>query len=374
LLGSGTSLSALTSTVATRAAALVGGTPSSATPSLPAEWLLKPAASNCSALRSGKYHWMMPIKGGTLADQFDSVSINASTLVATRGNGSTATWVPKGTCRYTSDAGRTEVVVSQAGVIVSRYLNGSTYRTAFAVPEQAHSLAELAGDWNLMGMQTNASATGYTGITGSATLDISGIQVATTLCQNDITWGVKGADCTSPATLAPGFQPNGAAGFDLVDSAKAVKGRAFLYRGGNGDVMLVRVDSDGSFQLRTKQRTNPLPAVGAVSANWDTYVDNQLVPPSPLDAFGHTILSVDSVAQSYTRTQKNLVSLIERTETLFTNNPRNGYNYRPAGTTTASNGTTVSVNEITTLPMRGMGLGAVLLTRPQLFDFSLAQP
>ena len=153
LAGAGSTLADLAVAVAaaspvTVAAAAVPSTTASATASLPAELLLKPAASNCAALRSGPYRVVSPEAGATLAVQSPGkLTIDAATLAMVDTDGSPSHWTPNGNCRYLTDAGKTDIVVSPAGVIVVRYLDSATspYRLAVAFPEQSHALAELEG-------------------------------------------------------------------------------------------------------------------------------------------------------------------------------------------------------------------------------------
>jgi hypothetical protein len=59
---------------------------------------------------------------------------------------------------------------------------------------------------------------------------------------------------------------------------------------------------------------------------------------------------------------------------LFANNPRDGYSYRASGSTITSDGTTVKLNQITFMGLRGMGITAVLNQSKKRFQFSVEQP
>jgi len=376
LADSGTSLATLTSAVAGT------GTGIGSSASLPPEMLLEPAAANCAALRSGRFRWVSPRAHGTLADQIDLVTINARTLLVTRGDGSSETWVASGACSFSGDGGRLEVAVSPAGVLLARSTsdNGVSYRTGLAFREQTHTLAQLAGSWNFIGMQLNAAATAFTGVAGSGALDAAGVQSGVSWCQNDTTWSVKTADCHAVTTGLPSLAVDSSGGFAVVDAASgAVSGRAFLYRAGplaQSSLMLALISGDGSFQLRTKQRVNALPAVGAVTTSWNLYMNNQIASTQTLASSStvSTIVSVDTAAASWLRIQKNLGGSNDHNETVFANNPRDGYNLRPAGSSTAPNGTVVTFNEWTSLPMAGMGVSALMLPSPKIFAFAASQP
>ena len=381
LTASGTTLAMLTSAVVNDATGSGGTISPSTAVSLPADMLLRPAASNCAALRSGLYRAVSPRVNSTLSNQMDSFNLNATALTAT---GSDAGAVPvtltvNGSCRYSrADSAQADVVVSQAGVIVTRMplsATNSTPSVGFAVPDQSHTLAELAGTWNVVGLQRNAAGNGYTGIAGTLTLSAAGVQSAATWCQNDSTWSVKGADCAAVAGTLPSVRSNSAGGFDIVDAGAAVAfGRAFAYRAGNGDLMMVKIDADGSFQLRTRQRSNTLPTVGLVSTFWNTYLNNQLGLNIALDTTTSTVSSLDTVSASYVRAQTTVGSNNTHPETLLANSPRDGYTFRVPGTAQTTAGATVTVTEWTALGLRGTGVSALVLPGARQLILSVAQP
>ena len=296
----------------------------------------------------------------------------------TKVDGSTGTWAANDRCRYSDDGGKTDIVVSQAGVLSVRYTNdaGATYRPAFAFPEQSHTLAEVAGTWNAIGLNRNDANTAYTGIAFTATIDGAGAISAVTFCQDDATWSMTGAACTSPVP-SDSLRANADGGFDTVDKTTgALDGRNFAYRAGGGELMLIRVNGDGSFHLLTRQRTNTLPAVGAAQTFWNLTVNNQLSAASPLNASSNTVVSVDAAAASWVRNQRTGGGTNDSThpETLFANKPRNGYTLRAAGTAPASDGSTATFAEFAVLGLRGMGLNPLVLPTSKTFVLSVAQP
>ena len=375
----GTTLPVLTATIAaTSITTATGSATTSGVASLPADLLLKPAASNCPALRSGSYRVVAPFEGPALADKYGKLVINAATLAVVFTDGSTGTWVANGPCRYSDDGGRTDIVVSQAGVLSARYTNdaGATYRPAIAFPEQGHTLAEVAGTWNAIGLNRNDANTAYTGVAFTATFDGAGAISAVTFCQDDAAWSLTGAACSSPVPSVS-LRANADGGFDTVDKATgALNGRNFAYRAGGGELTLIRVNGDGSFHLLTRQRTNALPAVGAMQTFWSLTVNNQLSAAGPLNVSSNTIVSVDSAAASWLRSQKTVGGANDspHPETLFANQPRNGYTLRAAGMATAADGSTATFGEFTVLGLRGMGLNPLILPASKTFVLSVAQP
>lgn len=369
----GTNITRLTTTVGDTSHNTATGTPPTpiGTPSLPPDMLLRTPASNCTALRSGTYRNVFPAAGTTLANQFGKTVIDAGTLAVTFSDGSTDTWTANGPCRFSGNSGNTDIVVSQAGVIVTRYSldNGITHFLAIAFPDQTHTQAELAGNWNVLGIFGNAGT--YTGTAASSTIDSAGAMTAVSLCQNAATWDVKTCNGVPDGQLS--MKSNIDGGFDFVDTG-AVTGRVFGYQAGGGELMLVEVDADGTLGVYAKQRTDSLPTVGVVTTNWNLSVGSLLTSLNALSANSNTIVSVDSTAGSWIRTLKTVGGTDDHPETLFVNNPRNGYTFRAAGTATAVDGTTVTIREFTNLGLRGMGMSALLLPGLKLYMFSVNQP
>lgn len=377
--GAALTLATLTTTVAATSTTAPTTTSTSVTASLPADLLLKPAASTCAALRSGSYRVVLPAAGQTLAAQTGKITIDAATLGIIYTDGSSGTWVPHATeaCHFTDDAGKSDVVVSQAGVIVARSLddNGTTYHLALAFPEQTHTLAELEGNWNTLGMQYDSPSAAYIGAAATGTLSATGALTAVSICEGtNAAWSV--ATCTAQTSDFPTFQLNADGGFDMLDAGATVaSGRTFAYRSGSGDLMMVHVDADGSFEVRTRQRTNDLPVVGRVSTSWDLRFTNKWLGTPAVSESTNTVSAIDATAGSFTRLAKTVGGTDEHLETVLVNSPRNGYNFRAAATVTGTDGVTpVQVTEWTNLGLRGMGLNALVRPAQKQFMFSVQQP
>ncbi len=374
LAGSGTTLPTLT-------AAVINANPGQGNPvaSLPAALLLRRATSSCAAMRSGTYRIVTPTSGTTIDAQHGVAVFDASTLQITRSDGSTGTWTANGVCRFTDQGAgySADVVVSQAGVLVGRYTrdNGLTYRNFVGFSEQTHALAELAGDWNTLGMSRVAA--GYVGNAGSATLNTTGVLTGGATCQNNSTWAI---DVCAPLSsvvlgLVPALTVNGAGGFDSIDpTTQAILGRSFAYRAGSGALMLLAVGRDGGFSFWTPQRSLALPTVGAVTTSWNFDMVASLTSASSTYERSNTINSVDAAAGSYIRTQKTPGTNNDHPETLFVNNPRAGFLYRAAGSSMAIDGSLQNINEFTSLRTQGMGFSPLLLRSLKLFEVSVAQP
>lgn len=278
-----------------------------------------------------------------------------------------------GTCRYTGANGKDDIVVSQAGVIVARSTNdsGVTYHLAIGFPEQTHTLAEAAGAWNALSL--NGGNPGlFAGVAVSSTIDAAGA-VNATFCGDptSVTWDTTTCQALPAGTLA--LTANSDGGFNVMNNGK-LGGRAFAYRAGDGELMVAEVDNDGSFTMSTKQRTNGLQAVGAVTTNWALSLGSQLTSTVAVDASSNTFVSVDAAAGSWLRKQ-NTVGLNDgHLETFLANNPRAGYSFRAAGTALRDDGLTATFSAVTSLNLRGMGLNAVLVPTAKRFQISVNQP
>ncbi len=355
----GTTLTTLTTAAA---AANPTSTPTTGAASLPANLLLKPAASNCSALRSGEYVTINPRRGSTLADQTGTVSFNASTLAWTDtshpdGGGTMAT---NGDCSYTIDSDT--YVVSQAGILMGTNTEAGVKGLSIIFPKQTIAVSELAGTWNMAGIEADGSSPLNN---GTVTIDSSGLATTLTDCDG----AAPGGACetvTSTATNGIRVSSNSAGGFDLVSTlvGEAWTDRVFAYRAGSGHLMLVSVSGDGSLTLLTKQRILGLPTVGDVGVgSWDLTINNQLQAGSfNSNALGSTVTATDASSSSVTYMQKTTAGADDYITTVVQNSPRDGFNYRAAGTTTSVfDGRTVTVRARASLNMRGMGVGFQLV-------------
>lgn len=345
--------------------------------SLPADLLLKPAAATCAALRSTSYRVVRPAPGLALADAVARVTFDAATLSITYADGSTGQLTPHATeaCRFTDETGKSDIVVSPAGVLALRSFDPDTasYKAGIAFPEQAHTLAELAGAWNTLGLQSDGNGA-YVGATASGTFDGNGGLGAVSSCGDAGDWNV--GICNAVTSGLPTLQVDAAGGFDAFAPGSSTPGaRTFAYRSGSGDLMMVNVDDDGSFELRTPAKAVAAPAVGRVSTSWDVRYNNLWLATPAVSESTNTIQSVDASGTSYTRLAKTVGGSDEHVETVQLNTPRSGYNFRAAATVTGTDGTTVvNVTEWTNLPVRGMGLNALLRPGQKQFMFSVQQP
>lgn len=353
LTQSGTTLATLTTSVAAASPAVTTTTnAASSVASLPASLLLKTAASSCPALRSTDYFIAAPTPGGTLADQFDSFSLNAGTLATTNSDGSTSTLLASSdACHYTmSDL---EMVVSPAGVILARTRENGLYRMRVAIPKQTIAVAELAGTWNALNFEKNNAGL-YAGHLLTATIGSTGVFSDVSYCES----ASPAAICAAPSTTIT-VSSNSAGGFNLIGSGTDNwTDRAFAYRAGNGSLMLLSVSEDGSQTIWTKKRTLSLPTAATVfGKSWSIFANSSAIASSLNTSYTSTFTSSDAAANSYIRTVNLASGTPDYSETILINSPRDGYNFRDAGTATStSTGLNVPIRKRTSLGLHGMGV------------------
>lgn len=385
------SLNALTTSVVTKSpnykpsTSLTSAMTASSLASLPSDMLLKPKASTCAALRSYSYRVISPYAGASsVEDLHQKITVDAEKLTLTYSDNTTETLTADDTtaCQFNSASGKSTLVVSQAGVVVARVYNSSSNASylALAIPEQTHSLAELEGTWNSLGMEYPSSSI-YTGTTTTATLNASGTFTDGSIqCRDQAVSSLAITACVQTLTTlnGPTMAVNKAGGFALTASgASTPTGRAFVYKSGAGTLMAAYVWADGSFSIMSKQRTNSLPIVGESSSNWQISIDNTLKSINSVGTYKTQITSVADSASStssYVRTSQTVSGTGLHSETLKANTPRAGYTQRTAGT---DNGQ--SFFDSTTLNLKGMGLNAVLIqsrttSANRRFLFTVIQP
>jgi hypothetical protein len=371
LTSSGTSLPVLTSSVVASSGA------AASIIALPPDMLLRRAAASCSAMRSGDFHIVTPTPGAPLAQQWDKLTFDAATMTSTRSDGATATWSDNGgDCRFKAQGTSygADVAVTQAGVIAGTLTRNGVTRTFFGVPVQTHTLADLAGTWNVIGLEYSSIDVAFLGSAGTTTLNDSGRYTGGINCRLDTTWAVNNCATVASAILAliPTITAEPDGGFAMTDIT-GMSSRLFVYRGGSGDLMVAVVSVNGTFAVYTPDKSIPLPTVGAVSKGWSYDANAQLVA-YPVGEGSSTVISVDTAADTYTRVSRSNGGTRETTNTLSLNNPRRGYFHRPMSIVTASDGTQVQLNEYTAMRLHGIGLVPLLLPGPKTFELSVTRP
>ena len=353
--------------------------------SLPAELALRSAAITCSALRSGSYQLVVPQVGttGTFGSQStEKITMDAPSLtaVSTSDGGTTTLSALSGIpCRF-SITGTGDLAVAQSGVFAFKSKQG---RLGIGFPVQNIALADLAGDWNLLGYERDVTGP-WAPASANVTVGSAGQFTVTKDCA-----GTK--ICTTPGNGTGTAVVNAAGGFDLV-FGPTDKGRMFAYRAGGGEIMLVIVNQDGGFEFGTRVRTLTLPTFNAASQGW--FVSQSNYSPSVgvydmvagnVQSYANTITAVVTADVSIKRnnvTDFTPITVTTRPETIFLNtvvtDPRNGYSWRKPEAVLNSLNATVNVPETVFLGLRGTGVtfSTVLNANPggTSVSLSIARP
>lgn len=356
-----TSLTTLSQAIA-RASKAATTTTLDNTPSLPPELMLQPAASNCSALRSGKYR-LVYNRDHAASEGHDTevLTVDATTLTVVNAAGESNQLTANGNCRYKTPANG-DMVVSQAGIAVLQIQDGGTFHLGVAFPVQTHPVSALAGDWNSLQLDRTEDGGPIVLTNGTWTFDATGKLTAATFCEP----GVPCASGTLAATAdfpIVGHQVNADGGFNSGNAgASAVySDRVFLYRTGGGELLRISLtDAGGHLGLATRKAAATLPAVGRVSESWNITQNNNYTA-SAFTESRNTIRSVDATANSFLRDAvTNLTTGATRPETFRINTPRDGFNTRSAANAViGSDGSSSNVGEFIALSLRGAGIAVV---------------
>jgi hypothetical protein len=406
LTSTGTTLGELVTTVATTSAATSSSGPATTTSGgesvavnlLPANLLLKPKAATCSALRSTDYRIIVVKASPSTGAQDPVVPVDSAVTVdATAAGGPTFTYgdgshdvlapVSGEPCHFTTSdgtGGTADVVVAPSGVIVARSsqtwnnatdTRDTTMRMVIALPKQTLSVAELAGSWNGLGWEA---------ISGGARVDPA---IATVTAAGAISF--KCAD-NNPATAETacttdgpytGLATNADGGFDLTvdDPAGTTKQRAFAYRAGNGNTVVVVLHADGTVHFLTPYRTLSVPTAGDTHKAWNVSLTSGWAASDALQYNGFEITAVDTAAGTFTRNVTTLATGVTHAQTMALNTARNGWVHRASGTSAGSDGSTVNVREMYSLKL-GIGISAYWLPASNQagtnarFGLSVTQP
>lgn len=339
--------------------------PFSSTPMLPPELLFKPAAADCRALRSGGFWVLSPDAG---AKQVSQMVIDASIPAIINVDGSKTGLVADGACRYlVGDFSGSNFVVSQAGVLALNLFKGGTaFGMAIGLPEQLHDMAEMAGSWNY------ATFRGVNPLYGSVTTTTwgSGGNGPQGVRCGEGTWDFSicvDADFTARLVVNP------AGGFDQIDTDGTFRGRAFIYQSGNGDLLYLRTYADGGWDIGTRQRNVLLPNVAQSNTYWKLSIINKNLA-NKMVVQTYVVVSNDNAAGSWVSTIKDYGSDVLRPEFMLSNNPRQGFSFRPGGLATASDGSRTNADKTTQLDLRGMGVIAFFNQNSKGFRLLVEQP
>ena len=357
LTASGTTQAQLTQAVALATPGAAAATLST-TASLPPELLLAPQAANCASLRSGRYRVVVNTDGGT-GPATGVITVNAPALTFVDTLGATETLVVTGPCSYTNEDGG-EVVVNKAGIIMSRVAAVSgPLQGAVLFPEQSHSVAELAGVYNTMAFDRTAAGGPIHLTSSTLTLDATGKLTAINFC-DDLRTCVAATAATLPDLT---FASSAGGGFTVTNTTAGFVDRAFAYRAGGGELMLVSLSTPGHITFATRDVAALMPPVGRVRQSNNMFLGSAYTAPAAISLSKFTVTSVDTAAGTYSRAAVlNFTTGVTRPETIQINSLRSGYAHRLGPVTVMnSDGSFSSTSEFISVTMRGMDMSVLAL-------------
>jgi len=343
-----------------------------ANPTAPAvvQNLLKPAASSCAALRSGKVYMLDPYEYDLTPDKIPVSTVDAVALTYTNEDGGVFKLVPvaDSPCAFTVQGEEVQLYVAKSGVILARTKDDAgTMRAALGVPVQNVPLAELSGNWNVTGYM--ADTYGATPAPFFSTYAIDGA--------GKVTGGAdcKGLDACVAWTPQPGeaFTVHTAGGFVTSDSEGS--GRLFPVKNAAGQMALLGIAFDANKRplgvaIFSRPTALSLPSVDQVDNFWDMQITGNGIAQAVGDN-QTKIQSVDAATNSY----KRIRTSDGRVDGFTVNKPRDGLRYRPAGSSVGINGATITYGATLNTPLAGLGLTVYSSLGPNVFfGVSVAKP
>ncbi|SOY63331.1 hypothetical protein [Cupriavidus taiwanensis] len=314
---------------------------------------LQPAAATCAGLKTGKYHVIG--LGSAAADAGD---LDAAALKLQVGNESVPfTAVANDACRFTvpgTNGATNTVMVAKSGIALAVPPAGPmSDLPTLLVPAQAVALADLAGDWNGLGMERDNSGTPYASRRVTFSIDAAGKLTKGADCS-----GVDNCEAWLPDEL-PTLSANADGSFKITDSLGSQL--AYAFKGTDGQVTVVITHDDG-FMIAAKQVVRPLPVVGTTNSYWDSVLYSGLEPRlEDAGTWSTVVTSVDAQTGIYTRKRVE----DNRLDSWKMNNPANGLRYR----TPASN-----VSEMISLVPGNTGLSLGISVTGLFYDISVNRP
>jgi hypothetical protein len=332
----GVGLSDLTKAIADASSTGAGTTGGSAMTTL-----LKPANSDCTALKSGVHRVIDLTEGGSTLFTIDAVALTATS------GGTTYHLTKSATCRYTlDDPNSITVVVAQSGMAIWMQGSGTTASVGISLPEQKLDIASLAGVYNRVSY--HGASSGDTGDFGTATFSATGANTTSTNCTGG--YGSCVTDSNPGAHLVANTTDGG---FDYVnDSTGVVEARVFAFHKDDKTVLVAQEnDSLGTVTVLSPQASLPLPAVGTVTPFWQFNV----VPSTGLSALAdetQTVTAVDTGTGLVTRQQAS----DGRIDNITFNDPYPGMRYRQTNACTTSTGGPFNCSGTVQMRLQGSGI------------------
>lgn len=295
------------------------------------------AAADCPGLKTGtlRYVDLLGSGTGTLAVDVATMKIDGQALAGSA-------------CNYTATVNNvagTRILVSRSGVMTMLSGSGMTGKAMIAFPEQALSVAALAGSYDRVGYSKTFDT--QIGDYGDTEFSADGANGLSHNCPS-------GAEACAPDTQSKGtLVANPAGGFDYMENGIS-QDRVFAFRNASGKTLLLAQGSDTntpSIAALVSKGKLALPPVGNSSSYWQFQLNAGGLTMQPDDT--NTVTAVDDTTGTVTRS----FASDSHTDTITYNIPFDGMRYRARNACTGAGGQGAgSCSGVVQLPFGGMTL------------------
>jgi hypothetical protein len=299
--------------------------------------VLAPAASDCAGLKTGTLR-VLDFSNGSNG----LVQVDAAALTATLG-GVKYTLKKNAACDYTAnDTAATRVLVSRSGIAVLLQGSGLSGNVVVAIPEQKLDVAALAGSYGRVQ---------YGGTVFDPTVGDFGDTEFAADGQNGLSMNCPQGygSCVQDKQSKGQLVANANGGFDYMENG-ASQARVFAFRNSSGRMLLVGMESDGTFIALAGKEKVALPALNRVASFWQFNVNSAGLSAATEDS--NTITAVDATAGTAARK----FTSDGHSDTLSYNAPFDGNRYRATNACTSSSGGAFNCNGVVQLPYGGLVL------------------
>lgn len=204
-------------------------------------------------------------------------------------------------------------VFNSQGLGIWRDATGNSTDFGIVMPLQKHTVADLAGNWNMVGFDRDDTASTPAFGFGKATVNANGTWTGFTCPTSNGTATCGSAEPESPFTVSNGKFTNG-------------DGHGYLYKAPNGTKLYVQsFGEEYGLVVAAAPYESTLPAVGSSSNFWDVSgsFGTGATSTTDLATRGYSVTAIDAATGSYTRGDGQVRVI---------NKPDEGMSYRAATT------------------------------------------
>lgn len=320
-------------------------------------------AVSCPSLRSGIY-WGLEAEDPQFSADPAVIDARALTITYSGEDPVHLTPVEGKPCLFAvSDDenidGTEEVIVTRAGMIITRFPEDDVVKTTVGFPKQQVTQAELVGDWNYVGWVGPMS--NFTPVNGAFTLNAAGE------FSNVLNYVGATLEDEPPGQQLSLVRDSGTGAFRQIVNGETSDALFLAFRTPEGRIVLVGNPQDGPQGLifAMKRSELPVPAVGSVSNYWEFGLLGSTDSFSTFDEFSNTVTAVNG--SNITRRRPAYPDIPVRFDTLQVNQPRAGMRMRNPGACTNEDGSPAACAGMMQLTLQGAGVTVAAGMNPNSF-------